>query len=44
LKKLATLAPACTNHMVPSAACECGAEEQTYDHIVLHCPIHRIDT
>jgi len=26
----------------PSAACECGAdEEQTIDHIVLQCPIHR---
>ena len=24
-----------------SAACECGAEEQTVDHIVLQCPIHR---
>jgi len=23
-----------------SAACECGAE-QTIDHVVLHCPIHR---
>jgi len=27
--------------MVPSAACECGAEEQTVDHVVLQCPIHR---
>ena len=27
--------------MAPSAACECGAEEQTVDHVVLHCPIHR---
>jgi len=27
--------------MVPSAACECGAEEPTVDHVVLHCPIHR---
>jgi len=24
-----------------SAACECGAEEQTVDHVVLQCPIHR---
>jgi len=24
-----------------SAACEYGAEEQTVDHIVLECPIHR---
>jgi len=24
-----------------SAACECGAEEQTVDHVALHCPIHR---
>jgi len=23
------------------AACECGAEEQTVDHVVLQCPIHR---
>ena len=27
--------------MAPSAACECGAEEQIVDHVVLHCPIHR---
>ena len=27
--------------MAFSAACECGAEEQTVDHVVLHCPIHR---
>jgi len=27
--------------IVPSAACECGAEEQTVDHVVLQCPIHR---
>jgi len=26
----------------PSAVCECGAEEQTVDHIVLECSIHRI--
>ena len=26
--------------MASSAACECGAE-QTVDHVVLHCPIHR---
>jgi len=25
----------------PSVTCECGAEEQTVDHVVLHCPIHR---
>ena len=23
------------------ATCECGAEEQTIDHVVLQCPIHR---
>ena len=27
--------------MVSSAACECGAEEQTVDHVVLQCPIYR---
>jgi len=27
--------------MAPSAACECGTEEQTVDHVVLQCPIHR---
>jgi len=27
--------------MDSSAACECGAEEQTVDHVVLQCPIHR---
>ena len=28
--------------MSSSAACECGAEEQTVDHVVvLQCPIHR---
>jgi len=27
--------------MAPSAACECGAEEQTAVHVVLQCPIHR---
>jgi len=27
--------------MASSAACECGEEEQTVDHIVLQCPIHR---
>jgi len=27
--------------MTFSAACECGAEEQTVDHVVLQCPIHR---
>jgi len=26
--------------MASSTACECGAE-QTVDHVVLHCPIHR---
>jgi len=26
--------------MVSSAACECGAEKQTVDHVVLECPIH----
>ena len=34
-------AAACTNRvMTLSAACECGAKEQTIDH-VLHCPIHQ---
>jgi len=27
--------------MAPSAACVCGAEEQTVNHVVLQCPIHR---
>jgi len=27
--------------MASSAACECGTEEQTVDHVVLECPIHR---
>ena len=27
--------------MASSAACECGAEEQTVDHVALQCPIHR---
>jgi len=26
--------------MASSAACECGAEKQTVDHVVLQCPIH----
>jgi len=26
--------------MASSATCECGAEEQTVDHVVLQCPIH----
>ena len=26
--------------MASSAACECGAEEQTVDHVLLQCPIH----
>ena len=34
-------APACTNGvMSSSAACDCGTEEQTVDHVVLQCPIH----
>ena len=28
--------------MAPSAARECGAEEQTVDHVILHCPVHRL--
>jgi len=28
-------------NMTSSAACECGAEEQTVDHVVFQCPIHR---
>jgi len=31
----------CKWGMAPSAACECGAEEQTVDHVVLQRPIHR---
>jgi len=27
--------------MAPSATCECCAEEQTVNHVVLRCPIHR---
>jgi len=27
--------------MTSSVACECGAEEQTVDHVVLQCPIYR---
>jgi len=27
--------------MASSAACECGAEEQTIDHVILQCPIHQ---
>jgi len=27
--------------MASSAACECGTEKQTADHVVLHCRIHR---
>ena len=27
--------------MASCAVCECGAEEQTVDHVVLQCPIHR---
>jgi len=27
--------------MASSAACECGAEEQTVDHVVFQCPIHQ---
>jgi len=27
--------------MASSAVCECGAEEQTVNHVVLQCPIHR---
>ena len=27
--------------LAPSAACECGAEEQTTDHIILECPMYR---
>jgi len=35
-------APAYTRRsMAPFAACECAADKQTADHVVLHCPIHR---
>jgi len=27
--------------MAPSVACESDAEEQTVEHVVLQCPIHR---
>jgi len=27
--------------MAASAACECGEENQTVDHVVLQCPIHQ---
>jgi len=27
--------------IIPSAVCECGAEEHFDDHSVLQCPIHR---
>jgi len=27
--------------MASSAICECGAEAQTIEHVVLQCPIHR---
>ena len=27
--------------MASSVACKCGAEEQTVDHVVLQCAIHR---
>jgi len=27
--------------MASSAACECGAEEETVDHVVLQCQIHQ---
>jgi len=27
--------------MASSAACECGAGEETVDHVVLQCPLHR---
>jgi len=28
--------------MASSAACECDAEEQTVNHVVLQCPINRL--
>ena len=27
--------------LAPSAACKCGAKEQTADHVVLECPVYR---
>jgi len=34
--------PICTNGVwLPLRPDECGAEEQTVDHVVLQCPIHR---
>jgi len=27
--------------MAASATCECGAEDQTVDHVVFQCPIHQ---
>jgi len=32
----------CKWGIASSAACECGAEKQTIDHVVLQCPIHRV--
>ena len=31
----------CKSSMASFEACECGAEEQTVEHVVLQCPIHR---
>jgi len=31
----------CKWDMASSAACESGAEEHTFNHVVLQCPIHR---
>ena len=28
----------------PSVTCECGTEEQTIDHVILHCPIQWFST
>ena len=33
--------PAYTKGYASSAACECGAEKQIVEHVVLQCPIHR---
>jgi len=29
-----------TRGIAASAVCECGAKDQTFDHVVFQCPIH----
>jgi len=35
--------PSCMHKlgMAPSVACECGAEEQAIDNVLIKCPIHQ---